>query len=133
MDFNLPSFVVPRIEIPHITPPEITVAENDYADVYHDRLLAAIGDFERNLDNDHEVAIRLVSFGQTVTFHVVGIGYRNPKLIVFHGVTDDGRPIELVQHVSQISFLLMAERKLNPSDAPHRIGFKTESATEPSA
>ena len=124
MDFH-----IPRIPSEVFMPPEHQVARGDYADVYYDRLTDAIIEFQERLDDDHEVAIRLVSFGQSVVIHVTDVGYRNPKLIVFYGLTQDGNPVELIQHVSQISFLLIAERKLDPNAAPRRIGFNRDDAS----
>jgi hypothetical protein len=67
--------------------------------------------------------MRLVSFGQTITFSVTDIGYNNPSLIVFQGVTEDGKRLELIQHVTQISFLLMAVKRKNPDEPKRKIGF----------
>ncbi|MBD2247559.1 DUF6173 family protein [Nostoc sp. FACHB-888] len=90
-------------------------------------LIKQINDFDESLDSDQEVGVRLVYFGQSITFHVSNIGYFNPSLIVFLGLTEEGKPIQLIQHVSQISFLLMALPKLNPEKPKKRIGFIQES------
>ena len=65
-------------------------------------------EFESSLDDNHEVGARLVSFGSTITFHVRQIGYSQPNIITFDGVTDDGNRVKLVQHVSQLSVLFIA-------------------------
>lgn len=65
-------------------------------------------DFERELDNDHEVGARLVAFGSAITFHVDKIGYTQPSVITFDGVTEEGGRVKLVQHVSQLSVLFIA-------------------------
>nr|BDD43637.1 hypothetical protein 6 [Bacillaceae bacterium] len=102
--------------------PVIPVNQN-LASEFYKRLVEMINDFNNNLDDEHEVGMRLVSFGQSVQFHVEDLGYYDPSLIRFYGRTEDGSNIELIQHVSQISFLLMAVKKLDP-DAPKRqIGF----------
>lgn len=72
--------------------------------------------FDKTLDSEYEVGVKLVSFGQTVTFHVTKLGYYNPSLIRFFGLLEDGSPVELIQHVSQISFLLMALKRINPKE-----------------
>jgi hypothetical protein len=51
------------------------------------------------------------------------IGYWNPSLISFQGRTDDGQPVELIQHVSQISILLMKLKRPDPSKPKRKIGF----------
>lgn len=77
--------------------------------------------FEKELDEDHEVGARLVSFGTSIQIHVHAISYTAPFLITFSGVTENGDAVRLIQHVSQLSFLLVALKKI--SDAPYRIGF----------
>jgi hypothetical protein len=65
--------------------------------------------------------VRLVSFGEKVVFHLTDIGYWNPSLISFSGVTDKGDPVELIQRVSRISILLMTMQK--QGSGARRIGF----------
>jgi len=105
------------------------IAAGGFADKYYERLVGLISDFEKGLDSDHEVGARLVSFGQVVSIHVTSIGYYNPYLIVFDGKFDDGTAVTLVQHVSQISFLLFAVRALERGK-PRRVGFNTEKADD---
>jgi hypothetical protein len=102
--------------------------KSSYAEDYCERIMEMIADFESELDDTQEVGMRLVSFGQSVTFHVQDIGYYNPYLIRFYGQLEDGSPVELIQHVSQISFLLMAAKKLDPEKPARRIGFNVEEA-----
>jgi hypothetical protein len=96
------------------------------------QLLSQISRFDAELDADHEVGIKLVSFGQSITFHVVNFGYYNPSLIVFSGLTEDENRVELVQHVSQISFLLLALPKLHPDQPKRKIGFIQEDSRDTS-
>ena len=77
--------------------------------------------FERALDNDHEVGVRLASFGGVMMFHAQQIGFSEPNVITFFGVTDDGEKVQLIQHVTQLNFLLKAVKKRD--DKPNRIGF----------
>lgn len=97
---------------------------------FHKQLIKMIAEFENGLDEHHEVGIRLVSFGQNVTLRVEGIGYYNPSLIRFFGSAEGGASMELIQHVSQISFLLMAVKKADPANPPKRIGFKAAAEQE---
>jgi hypothetical protein len=104
----------------------LTVAElakANMASEFHARLMYRINDFDESLDNEHEVGVKLVSFGQTVVFRVEDVGYHNPSLIVFHGRMDDGNPVTLVQHVSQISFLLTSLKRPNPQEPKVPFGF----------
>lgn len=105
--------------------PALSGVKKDYnlASEFHDRLINWINDFDADLDANHEVGVRLVSFGTTVVFHLENIGYWNPSLISFSGKTDDGEPVELIQHVSQISILLMKLPRLDPTQPKKKIGF----------
>jgi hypothetical protein len=70
--------------------------------------------------------VKLVSFGQTIQFHIEDLSYYNPSLIAFIGRLPNGSKVELIQNVAQISFLLMALPKLNEDAPARRIGFKIE-------
>ncbi len=96
------------------------------ASEFASHLLSKINQFDAELNAEQEVGLKLVSFGQTITFHVSAIGFYNPSLVVFAGLTDDGNRVELVQHVSQISFVLIALPKLNPEQPKRKIGFVQE-------
>ncbi|HDM8081169.1 TPA: hypothetical protein PXN43_000736 [Yersinia enterocolitica] len=95
----------------------------NFADEFHLRLTQWINDFHRNLEDDFEVGGQFVTFGQTQTFTFTSIGYWNPSLISFRGLRDDGSPIELIQHVSQISVLLVRMKRHNPDEPKRPIGF----------
>lgn len=92
--------------------PVVSIAEN---------LKKYVIDFEAQLDADHEVALRIASFGGVIFFHAETIGFANPDLVTFIGVTDEGERVQLVQHYTQLSFLLKAVKKLQPE--ARRIGF----------
>jgi hypothetical protein len=83
------------------------------------RLLEMVVDFQEDLDDAHEPALQLVAFGETIRFHVSAIGYRDPVLLTFDGLLPSGEQVRLIQHVSQLSFLLTAAPKLNPE--PMRV------------
>jgi len=80
-----------------------------------------VQEFEAGLDADHEVGVRLVSFGNIVTFHAEQIAFAKPHLVTFIGVTPEGDRVQLIQHISQLSFLLRSFPKTGPQ--PRRIGF----------
>jgi hypothetical protein len=80
-----------------------------------------VEEFERELDDEHEIGIRLASFGGVVVFHAEKIGFSKPNVITFYGVTEEGERVQLIQHVSQLNFLLKAVKKRE--DKPTRIGF----------
>jgi len=118
---------------PHIlkeikTPPNplVVAAQANYASEFHRRLVKWINDFDATLDESHDVGVRLVTFGQAVVFHLENIWYWNPSLIRFSGHMEDGSPVDLIQHVSQISVLLMKLTRTDPSQPKRPIGFTCE-------
>jgi hypothetical protein len=99
------------------------------------RIAKAIERFDATLKRDEEVGMRLLTSGQAITFHFEAMDFFNPSLLIFKGTTDDGERIELVQHVSQLSFLLVALPRKNPDQPRRRFGFHppTGEPTEPPA
>jgi len=95
------------------------------------RLAAYIREFEANLDHDHEVGARMVSFGATIQFHIVDMGYWNPDIITFEGLDDAGRRMKLIQNVSQLNVLLVSMPKREEHEVAQRIGFLLESRAKP--
>lgn len=93
------------------------------ASEFHRRLVAWINDFHRSLDDEHEVGAKLVSFGQSLIFHLEDIGYWNPSLVSFQGHAENGDPVELIQHVSQISVLLVKLKRQADTLPKRPIGF----------
>jgi len=123
-------FKLPQVSsMPRINPkvfeaiknPVISVAESNYASAFYKILAENIIDFEKELDADHEVGARLVNFGVAMTIHVDNISYYNPSLICFHGRGENG-PVQLIQHVTQINFLLLVLPREDKNR--ERIGFK---------
>ena len=107
-----------------IVPPPL---ENP-AEWMHERIVRSINEFEKKLDQDHEIGARLVNFGTNMTFHIEDVGYWGPDIIIFHGKGHDGNSVELLQHISQLSVLLVALKKVH--EEPRRIGFKLMESVE---
>ena len=120
---TLNNYKAQTFEVPKFTNPNL-------ASEFYERLIKMINDFDKSLDQNHEVGVRLVTFGQTITFSVEDIGYWNPSLIRFYGKSEDGTPVELIQHVTQISFLLMALKRNNPDEPKRKIGFCSKEGNE---
>lgn len=100
------------------------IAEANLASVFYSQLAKQISDFDTSLDDAHEVGVRLVNFGQTLVFHLKGMSYSNPSLITFRGTTENGEPVELIQHVNQISILLIKLSRREPEKPKRPIGFQ---------
>jgi hypothetical protein len=99
------------------------LAAANLASEFYKILGESIKRFDDGLDQDKETGVRLVSFGESVTFHVEKIWYHDPSLIFFHGTTGEGQKVTLIQHVSQLSFLLVAMQKPDPAVPRRPIGF----------
>ncbi len=123
-----PSFVSKTFSVPRNVVVENVQA--NYASEFYKRLISWISEFDQSLDEESEVGIRLVSFGQTVVFKLEDMGYYNPSLICFKGYTENSDPVELIQHVSQISILLMRLPRKNPEEPKKPFGFYSETAHE---
>ncbi|POS41571.1 hypothetical protein BJP18_24420 [Escherichia coli] len=93
------------------------------ANEFHRRLICWINDFHRELEEEYEVGRQLASFGKNIEFHFTDISYWNPSLISFIGTLEDGSPVELVQHVSQINVLLIRKKRLCLETPKRPIGF----------
>ena len=104
----------------------VALSQANYASQFYAHLANLIVDFDSKLDNEHEVGVRLVNFGQTVVFSLEDMRYCDPSLISFIGRTQEGQPVELIQHVNQISLLLMKLPRQYPAEPKKPIGFRVE-------
>lgn len=116
-------------------PPVPAIAEDlwpqgddaDYAtlhaaeDVFN-HLLARVKDFQATLPENYELGIQLANLGANKAMNVRGMGYRNPNIIEFYGLLDGKTQVAVVQHVSQLSFMLVAVPPVE-AEKPYRIGF----------
>lgn len=87
------------------------------------QLYEEIIEYQNNLPDSEDVAIMLVQFNQSTTILVENIGYIGYTLISFHGKDNNGNPLELIQHISQLNFLLTVVSKPVPEAPKRRIGF----------
>ena len=92
------------------------------ADWTYEKIMEQIYKFEKNLDAEHEVALKLTSFGSSLTMIVSSIGYQNPDLLYFHGFVN-GTEAQLIQHKSQLNFLLTSVERTDKTKPARRIGF----------
>lgn len=95
------------------------------AEQVFDHLQARVRAFQESLPENYELGIQLANFGGERALHVRDMGFRNPSIIEFYGLLDGDRQVAVVQHVSQLNFLLIA---VPPAveDHPYRIGFATD-------
>ena len=77
-DFVSPA--IPDFKIPPL--PKIDIRDYRLADYSYDVIKKRIKEFEEDLDDEHEVAVKLASFGQSITMGVTDIGYSNPSTLI---------------------------------------------------
>lgn len=107
---------IPQIELPDMPHWHM------WADAQYEIIKKYIVDFEKSLDQEHEVGLLLTSFGTTVMMQVTEIGYEGSVLMIFKGYVD-GREATLIQHISQINFLLTSMKRPEPEKPKVQIGF----------
>ena len=86
-------------------------------------LYKEIRNYQNKLPDTEDVAMSVVQFNQSITILVKEIGYIGYNLVCFHGEDTSGKPLELIQHVQQLNFLLMVVPKLEPEAPKRKIGF----------
>ena len=89
----------------------------------YERLILYIQNFEKTLDNEHEVAMGFTG-GDAGVIRIEGMGYFDPDIVTFYGSDQASAKTQLVQHVSQLSVMLRALPKQVEAAAPNRIGFR---------
>ena len=89
----------------------------------HERLILYIQNFEKQLDNEHEVAMGFAGDSSGV-IKIEGMGYFDPDIVTFYGSDPTGTKTQLIQHVSQLSVMLRALPKQVETAEPERIGFR---------
>lgn len=105
------------------TPVRVTDDPKSPARWAYERLIAYIANFEKTLDNEHEVAMGFAGDTSGV-IKIEGLGYYDPDIITFYGSDQTGAKTQLVQHVTQLSVMLRALPKKVTASAPTRIGFR---------
>jgi len=99
------------------------VAQKSPAQWAYERLILYIQNFEKTLDNAHEVAMGFTGADAGV-MRIEGMGYFDPDIVTFYGSDPTGAKTQLVQHVSQLNVMLRALPKKPEKAAPTRIGFR---------
>jgi hypothetical protein len=84
-------------------------------------LLRRVDEFQAGLSGEEEVGLQLANFGLAAQIHVRSIGYVNPNIVEFTGLDANGNKSTLIQHISQLSFMLIALKPFK--ETPYRVGF----------
>lgn len=128
--------VLPRLYEVHTDPEVCGPCENDLPPALqgpaeqksparwaYERLIVYIQNFEKQLDEEHEVAMGFVG-GDAGVIRIEGMGYFDPDIVTFYGTDPVGTKTQLIQHVSQLSVMLRALPKHIDQPEPNRIGFQ---------
>ena len=103
-------------------------SEQIYSNTQFEIIRDYILEFQQNLDEQHDVGLLLAHMGGNVVMEVTQVSFEEPVLMVFKGYVN-GREATLIQHISQLNFLLTTVDK-NPTK-PHRtIGFTVNQAEQ---
>lgn len=107
------------------------VKQKSLAQWAYERLILYIQNFEKTLDNEHEVAMGFTG-GDAGVLRIEGMGYFDPDIVTFYGSDPAGGKTQLVQHVSQLNVMLRALPKKVEASEPNRIGFRLAEGLEKS-
>lgn len=105
------------------------VAQKSPAQWAYERIIMYIQNFEKQLDNDHEVGLGLAG-GMTGVIKIEGLGYYDPDIVTYYGTNESGARTQLIQHVSQMNVTLVASPKHIDQPEPNRIGFQLATALD---
>ena len=109
---------------------DLKKSNRDYylADFKFEKLREQIKDFQDSLSDDLDVCIQLAAYGNQLIC-VENIGYQNPDILYFYGYMNNNK-VQLIQHISQLNFMLLAMPKSNSTKQPNRIGFVVNNQAE---
>ena len=121
----------------HIQPsrPEDRLPDEENAEYFHGvnngsaksvakKIYHQIQIVEKDTDYFEEVGIMLFQHGQKFEFSVSQVGYHDPCLICFTGYMNNDSPIKLVQHVSQLNFIVFKMKRSQPNTPKQAIKFE---------
>ena len=99
------------------------IQEGGTAQIVAENLYQEIINYQSYLDETEDVAMMVVKFNESITILVDSIGYIGYNLVRFGGKDNSGKPLELIQHISQLNFLLTVVPKPVPEAPKRKIGF----------
>lgn len=111
---NLTPVEMPNLELPKLK-------SNNPAEWAYERIARQIQEFEQDLAPEEEIGLRLVATPGTSVMHINDVGFWGPDILIFYGTNQHGKPMQLLQHYTQMSILLTAVPA--QEDEPKRIGL----------
>jgi len=85
-------------------------------------VMKRIEDHQNSIQENEELGLKLANFGEASQIHIRSIGYKNPNIIEFTGINPDGNTVTLIQHISQLNFMIVSLKAFE--EKAFRIGFK---------
>lgn len=98
---------------------EIMRAKSNPAAFMKERMSKAMLAFQNNLGAEQELGVSIVG-GGVPPFHLRALGVSDPDILSYSGIDPDGNMIQVLQHHSQLSIVLVAVGKLD--EEPFRFG-----------
>jgi len=83
---------------------------NNPASYMLERVRTQLALFQKKMSDKAEVGLLVI--GNTGAFHLRSITVSNPDILIFNGVDQDGRSMQLLQHHSQMSVMFVEVAKL---------------------
>jgi hypothetical protein len=104
--------------------PKIGVSEHKSpAQWMYERVKEQIKEFEAKLDDHEEIGAHVGAGAGTEAFHIEDLSYWGPDMLIVDGKSSHGRPVQLIQNISQLNIVLTALPKQRGRHQPRRIGF----------
>lgn len=101
------------------------IQEGSTAEYVANYLYEEIIKYQADLPEADDVALQVVQFNQSTLIFVENIGYIGYNMVCFYGTDSQGKPVELIQHINQLNFLLTVVSKPIPEQPKRKIGFIT--------
>lgn len=114
--------MVSMTTVPNFIPPSLTAIRSpNMAEYAVKAIYQEIADFEASLDADHEIGMPIVGGPSGLCVHVREVYRFGTDKLVFVGIDANQNPVRLVQHLSQLNFLMLSAPKIG--EKATRIGF----------
>lgn len=104
----------------------VEITYNSRAEVVAQLIYQKIIEFQASLPDNEDVIICSVNFDIGTKLFVENIGYIGYNLIWFLGKDNNGKPLELIQHIHQLNFQLSVYQKPDVEVPKRKIGFLSD-------
>jgi len=114
----------PAVALVPLHDPEAVVATHTMTAAQHmfESIAREAMEFQAGLDNRTELGAIMVASGMPKTIHVRNIRFKNPDIVLFSGIDQEGNPVRLLQHYTMVSIAFVSVKVLEGKE-PYRIGF----------